>query len=65
MQSVVEDPPCADGITTYGPVRQSYHETTELWSLHLEDGIIEWKRPGKRTVYIESEPDGSDGVTDR
>ena len=65
MQSVVEGPQRADGITMYEPVRQSYHETTELWSLRLEDGTIERKRLGERTVYIESEPDGSDGVTDR
>ena len=65
MQFVVEDLQRADGITTYGPVRQSYDETTELWSLRLEDGTIERKIPGKRIVYVEREPDGSDGVTDR
>jgi len=65
MQFVVEDPQRAEGITTYEPVRQSYDETTELWSLRLEDGTTERKVLAKRIVYIEREPDGSDGVTDR
>ncbi|PSP65100.1 hypothetical protein BRC76_00475 [Halobacteriales archaeon QH_8_67_36] len=65
MQSVIEDPQRADGITTYEPVRQRYDETAELWSLRLEDGTIERKVLAERIVYIESEPDGSDGVTDR
>ena len=65
MQFIVEDLQHADGITTYGPVRQSYDETTELSSLRLEDGIVERKIPGERIVYIEREPGGSDGVTGR
>ena len=66
MQFVVEDPQRADGITTYEPVRHSYDESTEMWSLVLDNGAVERRVPRERIVYIENEPGGSTGsLTDR
>jgi len=67
MEFVVEDPQRADGITTYHPARYEYDAATEMWSLLLSNGNgnVERRIPRERIVYIEDEPDGDGGVTDR
>lgn len=63
MEFVVEDPQRDSGTTTYRPTRYSYEESTGMYSLRLADGQGEVERwiPRERIIYIEGDPDGSNG----